>query len=112
MPKIQLSDFQQAVEEKYGDFEVEVSKSETLRFSPALRLPKARRAELAAALNIEDRAKVDNGDDIFDVYRDVFRISAKDPKHFERLDGIFKEDPALWQELFQAYTEETSVGEA
>lgn len=112
MPKIQLSDFQQAVEEKYGDFEVQVSKTETLRFSPALRLSKARRKELAAALNIDERAKDDNGDDIFDVYRDVFRISAKNPGDFDRLDGIFQEDPALWQELFQAYTEDTSAGEA
>lgn len=112
MPQIQLSDFQQAVEKKFGDFEVIVSETETLYFAPALRMSKDKRNALAAALNIQDRAEIDNGDDIFDVYMDVFRIAARTPTDFERLYGIFGEDPAHWQELFNAYTEDTSAGEA
>lgn len=112
MPQIQLSDFQQAVDKRYGDFEVFVTEDQVLRFAPALRLAKTKRTELAAALNINARAEIDNGDDIFDVYRDVFRISARKPEDFDTLAGIFQEDPALWQELFHAYTQDTAAGEA
>ena len=112
MPKIQLSDFQQAVNDKFGDFEVFVSETETLHFAPALRMPKEQRRALAAALDLETRAEVDNDDDLYDVYKDVFRIAARKPADFDTLAGIFNDDPALWQELFQAYIEGTSAGEA
>lgn len=112
MPQIQLFDFQKSVEEKFGDFEVIVSDTETLLFVPALRMSKAKRKEFANTLDIEARAAVDNGDDIFDVYQDVFRVAAKKPTDFKRLAEIFGDDPALWQELFQAYIESTSAGEA
>ena len=112
MPKLQLSDFQQAVNKKFSDFEIFAGDEVIAAFLPALRLPKERRRELAAVLDIPARAATDNGDDVFDVYKDAFRVSERTPGDFDRLAEAFGDDPALWQELFHEFIEATQAGEA
>ena len=112
MPSINMTDIQNAASKKFGDFEVHISDKEVLLFKPALRLPKEKRRELHAALDIKARAALDNGDDLFDVYKDSFRISAVDAKTYARLEEVVGDDPAVWQELFVAFNEDTMAGEA
>ena len=112
MPKIVLSDFQSAANEKYGDFEVHLPSGEVVLFAPAIRLVKAKRTELAKALDIQARAELNNGDDLYDVYRDAFRISEKAKGNYDKLAEAIGDDPAIWQDLFIAFNEETAAGEA
>lgn len=111
MPKITLATIQSAANTKFSDFEVVLSETETAVFSPVLRLPKAKRAELAAAFNVDTRTANDDGADVFDLYRDAFRITAKTEAGYAALVEAVGDDPAVWQELFAAYSEETEVGE-
>lgn len=112
MPKIQLSDFQQTISQKYSDFEVFISDTEVVTFSPALRLNKAKRRELAGVLDIEARAQIENDDDVFDIYKDAFRVSEKYEGDFSRLEQAIGDDPAVWQELFLNFVQDTQAGEA
>lgn len=112
MPSITLSDIQAAANAKYGDFAITLPTGEVINFIPALRLPKARRQELAGALNLDERAKLANGDDVYDVYKDVFRISARTPEGFSRLEAAVGDDPAVWDELTTEFMKETQSGEA
>lgn len=112
MPKIQLADFQETISKKYEDFEVFISDTETVTFSPALRLNKAKRRELAAVLDVETRAQLDTDDDVFDVYKDAFRVSEKNAGDFDRLESAVGDDPAVWQELFLNFVQDTQAGEA
>lgn len=112
MPSIKLSDIQAAADKKYGDFEVHLPDNEIVSFAPALRLPKAQRRQLAAALNIQKRAEVDDDADIYDVYRDVFRISARQTHGFDKLTEVIGDDPAIWEELANEFLAVTEAGEA
>lgn len=112
MPTIQLSDFQQTIDQKYADFEIYLPTGEPAIFRPALRLSKEKRRDLARVLDIETRAAIDNDDDIFDLYRDAFRASEKNPGDFERLSAAIGDDPAVWQELFMSFLQDTQAGEA
>lgn len=113
MPKINLSAAQTAVETKYEDFEIDFENGSTAAvFLPALRLPKEKRKALADALNLPKRAEADNGDDIYDVYKDVFRISEKEEGDFERLEAFVGDNPGLWEHLFGLFMEDTQPGEA
>lgn len=112
MPKIILSDFQQAANEKYADFEVHLPSGEVLKFVPAIRMDKARRKAYAAVLNVEERSKVNDGTDLYDLYRDAFKFSERVPGHFDKLDEVVGDDPAIWQDLFIEFQEITQPGEA
>jgi hypothetical protein len=112
MPSVNLSDIKQAADAKFGDFEITLPSGEIVRFQPALRLPKAKRQELAGAMNLEERAKIANGDDLYDVYKDIFRITARTPDGFSRLDATVGDDPAVWEELANEYLGGTQAGEA
>jgi hypothetical protein len=112
MPSIKLSDIQQAADKKFGDFEIHLPDGEIVSFAPALRLPKESRKKLGAALDIEKRAEVDNGDDLYDVYKDIFRISAKQADGFARLEKAVGDDPAIWAELTAEFMQESQAGEA
>ena len=111
MPVISLKDIQHAAEKKFSDYEIHTA-DEVLYFRPALRLPKPKRRELAAALNIQERAKTPTDDDLFDVYKDAFRISAREEAMYDKLVEAVGDDPAVWQELFIAFNEDTQAGEA
>lgn len=112
MPKIVLADVQSAADKKHSDFEVHLPSGEVVLFVPALRLPKAKRLELAEAMNIPKRAEADNGDDLYDLYRDAFRISEKAEGNYEKLLKAVGDDPAVWQELFVEFQEVGQLGEA
>jgi Mycobacteriophage tail assembly protein len=112
MPKIILSDFQTAANEKYADFEVHLPGGEVILFVPAIRLPKAKRTELSHALDVQARAAVDDGTDIYDLYRDAFRITEKAPGNYDKLAAVVGDDPAVWQDLFIEFQEITQPGEA
>lgn len=111
MPSIKLSDIQHAADKKFGDFEIHLPDETIVSFAPALRLPKASRKELAAALDIEKRAEVDNGDDLYDLYKDIFRISARQADGFKKLEKVVGDDPAVWQELVAEFMEDSQAGE-
>lgn len=112
MSKINLSDLQSAANTKFSDFEVTLPGGDVVTFSPVLRLPKAKRVELADAMNVEARGEADAQTDVYDLYRDAFRIVARTAADFKKLENAIGDDPAVWQEIFASYTEETQVGEA
>lgn len=115
MPKINLAAAQEAIEAKYEDLEVDVLTSEgeeTVAFMPVLRLPKARRKAIGEALDIPTRAKADDGTDLYDIYKDVFRLSERTEGDFAKLDAFVGDNPAMWEHLFEAYIKGTEAGEA
>lgn len=112
MPKIVLSDFQSAANTKYQDFEVHLPGGEVVLFTPAMRMVKEQRQRLADALDIMARAEVNDGTDIYDVYRDAFRISEKVAGNYDKLAKAVGDDPAVWEALFLSFNEETQPGEA
>lgn len=113
MPSIKLSDIQQAADKKYGDFEVHLPDTTIISFVPAIRLPKESRRKLAAAFDVEKRVKGDEPElDLYDIYRDVFRVSAKQADAFDRLDAVVGDDPAVWEELAREFLQDTQAGES
>lgn len=112
MPKIVLSDFQSAANAKYTDFEVHLPSGEVILFRPAMRMEKADRQRLAEALDVMARSKVDDGTDLYDIYRDTFRISEKAVGNYDKLAAAVGDDPAVWEALFLSFNEETQPGEA
>lgn len=112
MPKIILSDFQNATNEKYGDFEVHLPTGEVVLFTPAIRMDKAQRKALTEAMDVQTRAKLDDGTDIYDLYRDAFRVSEKAAGNYDKLNAVVGDDPAVWQGLFIEFQEITQAGEA
>lgn len=112
MPKIQLLDFQESADKKFEDFEVFLPGDDVAVFSPALRLSKAKRRELARVLDVESRAKVETDDDIFDVYREAFQVSERNEGDYDKLYAAVGDDPAVWQDLFLAFVQDTQAGEA
>lgn len=112
MPSIKLSDIQAAADKKYGDFEVHLPDNDIVSFAPALRLPKEKRRLLAAVLDIQKRAEADDDADIYDVYRDVFRVSARQAHGFDKLTEAIGDDPAIWEELASEFLSVTEAGEA
>lgn len=112
MPKIVLKDFQESINSKFADYEIHLPSGEICLFTPAVRMPKEQRRKLGAVMNIKARAEVNDDSDIFDVYRDTFRVSEKVPGHFDKLQEVIGDDPAVWQELFIDFQELTQSGEA
>lgn len=112
MPKIVLSDFQSAASRKYQDFEVHLPSGEVILFTPAMRMPKAQRTELAKAMDIMARANTNDGTDLYDVFRDAFKISEKVAGNYDKLAEAVGDDPAVWEALFLSFNEETQPGEA
>lgn len=112
MPKITLTDFQSAASAKYQDYEVHLPSGEVILFRPAMRMEKADRQRLANALDILTRAQADDGTDLYDVYRDMFRIAEKAPGNYDKLAAAVGDDPAVWEALFLSFNEETQPGEA
>lgn len=114
MPKIQLTTIQQAVDTKHDDFVVELPTGQSATFSAILRLDKPKRRALRAAMDLKGRAEAnpDSDDDIYDVYKDAFRITAKTGNDFPLLEQAVGDDPAMWSDLFAAFSEDAQVGEA
>jgi hypothetical protein len=112
MPKINLSDIVSAADEKYGDYEIHLPGGEVILFVPAMRLSKEKRSALAAALDIPARIEANNDDDLYDIYKDAFRISEKVPGNYDKLAAAVGDDPAVWLDLFLNFNEEMQSGEA
>lgn len=112
MPKIILKDFQESINSKFADYEIHLPSGEVLLFTPAIRMEKGQRRQLAEVMNIPKRAEVDDDSDIYDVYQDCFRVSEKVPGNFDKLKAVVGDDPATWQELFIDFQEITQSGEA
>jgi hypothetical protein len=112
MPSITLNDIQTAADKKFGDFELVLPNGETVSFIPALRLPKETRRKIGKAFDVEARAKIEgNDDDIFDIYKDVFRICERRTGDFDKLEAVVGDDPAVWQELSDNFLNDTQAGE-
>lgn len=116
---INLADIQEAVEKKVGNYTVFLSadQSETAVFKPALRQPKSIRRKLAEAVDIEARVKAamedeSLDDDVFDIFRECFELTAVSKSDFTRLKKAVGDDPAVWSRLFSDYQEATMTGEA
>jgi hypothetical protein len=112
MPKIDLSDIQSAASAKYQDFEVHLPSGEVVLFTPAMRMVKEQRQRLAKAMDIMARANINDGTDLYDVFRDAFKISEKVEGNYEKLAAAVGDDPAVWEALFLSFNEETQPGEA
>jgi hypothetical protein len=112
MPKINLSDIQTAANNKFTDFEITLPTGEVIFFQPVLRLEKARRLQLKASMDLAKRAEADEDTDLYDLYQDAFKVIAKTPDAYDKLVAVVGDDPAVWQGLFEAYSEETEPGEA
>ena len=112
MPSIKLSDIQSAADKKYGDFEIHLPAGEIVSFVPALRLPKESRRKLAAAFDVEKRINGDEPElDLYDIYKDVFRVSARQADAFTKLEAVVGDDPAVWEELAREFMQDTQAGE-
>ena len=113
MPSIKLSDIQQAADKKFGDFEVHLPSGEIISFVPALRLPKEARRKLGKAFDVEARVKEENNDDdLYDIYKDIFRVSGRQADAFTKLETAVGDDPAIWEELVREFMQDTQAGES
>lgn len=113
MPSIKLQDIQQAADKKFGDFEVHLPGGEIISFIPALRLPKEARRKLGKAFDIEARVEAGGGDDdLYDIYKDIFRVSGRQADAFTKLENAIGDDPAVWEELTREFMQDTQAGEA
>ena len=115
MSAIKLSDLQQGADEKYPDFEIEIEDGKVVAFQPILRLDKAGRKAVVAALDISKRvteAGEDSDEDWTDLYSDAFKLTARTPAAFDVVKEWAGEDLTRWSFLFDQYQEKTSAGEA
>lgn len=116
MPEVTLADFQKAADEKFGDFTVRLADDKVATFSQAMRLPKAKRAKLAAAVDLQTRVQKaeaeDSDEDIYDIYKDAFKVCAVKASDYKMLADAVGDDPAVWVDLFNAFMEKMMVGEA
>lgn len=115
MSAIKLSDLQQGADEKYPDFEIEIEDGKVVAFQPILRLNKAGRKAVVAALDIKKRvaeAGEDSDEDWTDLYSDAFRLTARTAAAFNAVKRWAGEDLTRWSYLFDQYQEKTNAGEA
>jgi hypothetical protein len=121
MSAIKLSDLQKGADEKYPDFEIELDNEDgegvkLIAFQPILRLDKTGRKAVSAALDIRKRWATEEAqesdEDFTDVIADAFKLTAREPEHFEALKKWAGEDLTRWSFAFEQYQEKTGAGEA
>lgn len=113
MSAIKLSDLQQGADEKYPDFEIELEDGKVIAFQPVLRLNKAGRKAVVAALDITKKADDEDSDrDMTDIIAEAFRLTARTPAAFNSLKKWAGEDLLRWSYVFEQYQEKTNAGEA
>ena len=113
MSQVNLSDVQNAADKLHGDFKVFID-DDTLIFLNPLRLPRHKRAAIAALNSDEFYKEGQPGEnfDQWDMFREIFKLTAKKDAHFEKLDAAIGDDPAVWEGLFKSLNEVADLGEA
>lgn len=113
MTQVTLTDIQRAAEKKYGNYTVFLG-DEVLTFLNPMRLPKDKRKAIADLNTVEFYEPGSAGAeyDKWDMYKRIFELSAKHESHFTKLQDAIGDDPAVWEELFDALNTVTELGEA
>lgn len=120
MSALKFDDIRKGVDAKYPDFEIETDDGKILAFAPVFRLPSAKRAKVAEAMNISARAallteedQVDQSKLLCQVFSDTFTLIERnkgDGAALKKWAGL--EDLGMWLYLFDNYSEVTQLGEA
>jgi hypothetical protein len=110
MSSYSLDDIRAAADAKYGATEIVVDADTTVRLINPLRLAKADRDAL---LSVQDRLTDESEDvDQADVFAQAIRTVADNKSAADKLIEAIGGDLAILAEVFRAYTEGASVGEA
>lgn len=118
MSAIKLSDLQKGADEKYPDFEIEVDAEDgkgvkLIAFQPVLRLNKAgRKAVIAALTASKSDSEEDSDEDMTDLFAEAFKLTARTVEAYEVLKAWAGEDLTRWAYVFDQYQEKTGAGEA
>lgn len=119
MSALSLDDLRKGAEEKYPDFEIETEDGKVLGFKPLFRLPKAKRRQVAEALDVEKRLKelgedsdVDQPELMISIFSDALAAAERTKgDHAALAKWAGKEDLGMWLFIFRAYSEKTDLGE-
>ena len=124
MSNLSLTQLQESVEDKFGDFTVELpaptkdnpDATEEVAFRYYLRVSKAAREKLAEAYSAMANTRREGGEggSLLDVFRVAMEGLAVKPNDFKKLDKALGEDLVLWAAVVNAYAEryEPQTGEA
>jgi hypothetical protein len=119
MSALKLDDLRKGAEEKYPDFEIETEDGKVLGFRPIFRLVKAKRKQVAEAMDIERRIRdlgedsdVDQSELMISIFSDAL-LAAERTKgdHAALAKWAGKDDLGMWLFIFRAYSERTDLGE-
>ncbi|MFC3504451.1 phage tail assembly protein [Micromonospora krabiensis] len=104
---MKLDDIRAAAEAKYGSLDIEVG-DKTVRLLNALRLPKAKRDQIAA---LQDSLKAE-GADQEEIMRELIRVAADTKAGGDLLVKAIGDDLTVMAEVLAEYGKRTQVGEA
>lgn len=118
MATYSLDQLREDVENKYGDFVVEIGDGEEVRLRSALRMPKADRDKLRKLFNdyrdLQEKGDDDSiglSDDSLNMLHTQLRLLATDKKAADKMLKMIGDDLAMLSGLLDAYTEATQPGE-
>lgn len=106
--QITLDDIRQAVEERYGPFEIDLGGGEVVRLVNILQLPKSKRQEIVAA---QERMNGDGADQEEEIEK-ILRLCAETDGQANKLMRALGGNLPAMVEVFRQYAEATQVGEA
>lgn len=104
---LKLADIQNTVNEKYAPLELELP-DRTIEMRIPLRLSKKERKAIMKAFEGTDAPERD----ALDMYQDVFRVVIGDKDDVEAFFAAAGDDLAVYQEVFNVFSERMQVGEA
>jgi hypothetical protein len=105
---VTLDSIRQAVEAKYGSYDIEYAEGKTVRLLNAIRIDKDKRAKL---MELQAALKEDGADQVA-LLADCIRAVADNKARAEELLKLVGGDLAMLVELFSDYGKATQVGEA
>jgi hypothetical protein len=108
MKTISLDSIREAVEAKYGSYDVEYAEGKTVRLLNAIRIDKDKRKML---MDLQSKLKEDGADQAA-LLADCIRAVADNKARAEELLKAVGGDLAILIELFSEYGKATQVGEA
>jgi hypothetical protein len=116
MPKITLTDIQDAADRKYGPFIIEMPDGSEVALRSLLRLPGKKRGELLRkAEQLKDARALMEADPDMDfaaMIEDTLRILAPTKTAADKLIKVCDHDVAVLMEVFLGYMEASQPGEA